>query len=268
MYYICLSLGSDLRDGQSLLLSQHHNLESLKVRKVGSSLSDGQLLGPRGGSPLAVDVGSSPLLVNSGGSGTSWQSLQHKGGQHNLVQRDGLSLNSGTVNQDLAVSIMFGKGLLISEGGFQVELMDYGFWGILTRNGGFGHANSTVVFVSARRTRRCAWLLDIWENGHFRRRLHTLFWSMISTMVANLELSINTIRPVSTYLQLAVFTVVDMIRVWKKLENLRKLLFQHKIFFFQPSLPVDGTADNPLFLTISRCTLLEAAHCERVPYCR
>lgn len=117
MYYICLSLGSDLRDGQSLLLSQHHNLESLKVRKVGSSLSDGQLLGPRGGSPLAVDVGSSPLLVNGGGSGTSWQSLQHKGGQHNLVQRDGLSLNSGTVNQDLAVSILF-RGLLISEGGY------------------------------------------------------------------------------------------------------------------------------------------------------
>lgn len=78
---------------------------------------------------------------------------------------------------------------------------------------------------------------------------------MISTMVANLELSINTIRPDSTYLQLAVFTVVDMIRVWKKLENLRKLLFQHKIFFFQPSLPVDGTADNALFLTISlHCT--------------
>lgn len=48
---------------------------------------------------------------------------------------------------------------------------------------------------------------------------------MISTMAANLELSINTIRPYSTYLQLAVFTVVDMMWLWKKLEKLRNLLF-------------------------------------------
>lgn len=69
---------------------------------------------------------------------------------------------------------------------------------------------------------------------------------MISTMVANLELLINTIRPYSTYLQLAVSTVVDMIRVWKKLENLENRLLQHKIFF-QPSLSVEGTADKPFF---------------------
>lgn len=120
-----------------------------------------------------------------------------------------------------------------------MDLMDYGISGYLDVEWEFGDGNSTVVFVFVRRTRWCVWLLDIWENGHFRRRLHTLFWSMISTMVANLELSINTIRPDSTYLQLAVFTVVDMIRVWKKLENLRKLLFQHKIFFF-PTLTACG----------------------------
>jgi len=34
---------------------------------------------------------------------------------------------------------------------------------------------------------------------------------MISTMVANLELSIKTIRPNSTSLQLAVLTLVDIV---------------------------------------------------------
>ena len=43
-----------------------------------------------------------------------------------------------------------------------------------------------------------------------RHMLHTLFWSMISTIVANLELSTKTTRPNSTNLQLAVLTVVDM----------------------------------------------------------
>ncbi|OBA23043.1 hypothetical protein METBIDRAFT_85370 [Metschnikowia bicuspidata var. bicuspidata NRRL YB-4993] len=38
--------------------------------------------------------------------------------------------------------------------------------------------------------------------------LHTLFWSMISTMVANLEPSTKTTRPNSTNLQLAVLTVL------------------------------------------------------------
>lgn len=99
---MCLS--SDLANSSSLLLSQNHDLESLEVSELRSSLSLSQLLSPRGGSPLGVNVSSSPLLGDSGSSGTSWQVWQHDWGQHNLVERDSLSLDSWTINQNLYVS--------------------------------------------------------------------------------------------------------------------------------------------------------------------
>lgn len=109
-------------------------------------------------------------------------------------------------------------------GGTLGSVGDFGNWMFLGGKWEFRNKNGTVGLGSARGTQWCGQLLDIGENGRFRWALHTLFWSMISTMVANLELLINTIRPYSTYLQLAVSTVVDMIRVWKKLENLENRL--------------------------------------------
>lgn len=96
-----LSLGSELSHSQLSLFPQHHDLESLKVGQSTLSLSGSQLLGPVGRGPLAVNVSSSPLLGNGTGSRTSWQFLQDDGGQDNLGQSDGLSVDVGSVNQDL-----------------------------------------------------------------------------------------------------------------------------------------------------------------------
>lgn len=97
----CLGASDGSSDVNSSLLLQNQHLESLKVGQRGSSQLGSQLLGPRGGSPLALDVGSGPLLGDSAGSGASGQVGKDDGGQNNLVQGDGLSLDLRTVNQDL-----------------------------------------------------------------------------------------------------------------------------------------------------------------------
>ncbi|KAH3670975.1 hypothetical protein OGAPHI_000686 [Ogataea philodendri] len=94
-----LLLSNGFLDSVVSLLLQHQDLESFKVCELRSSFSLGDLLSPRGLGPFGVDVGSSPLLGDGGGSGTSWETFKDQWGQHGLSERDGLSLNRWTVNK-------------------------------------------------------------------------------------------------------------------------------------------------------------------------
>lgn len=80
-------LGLGCFDGGSVLslLLQSHDLESLKVREVGSGLSGGELLGPRGRIPLGLYTTLLPCLGEGGGSCGPWEACDDVWGEGQVV---------------------------------------------------------------------------------------------------------------------------------------------------------------------------------------
>lgn len=101
---IHLSLGNSLLKSKSLLLLQNHDLESLKVGQVSSSLSLLDLLSPCRFVPLLFD--SSPSLSDSSRASSSGKLGDDVRGQNNVAEGNSLSRNASlrTVNENLKES--------------------------------------------------------------------------------------------------------------------------------------------------------------------
>jgi len=85
-------LGNDC----GLLLLRYHNLESVKIGKVGSLLLGGKLLGPAGLLPLGLDLGLRPCLLEGLGAGVAGD-LDGKVGEGDALVGDDLTGDAGNV---------------------------------------------------------------------------------------------------------------------------------------------------------------------------
>lgn len=82
------------------LLLGNHDLEAVKVGQAAASGTLDKLLGGAGGGPLAVDIGGSPELLDSGSAGTAGQ-LDDQLGQVDATDRHHLALEVKTIDDHL-----------------------------------------------------------------------------------------------------------------------------------------------------------------------
>lgn len=111
-----LSRGLDLGESLALLepslLLQPHNLEAVKVGKGLALLLLLLLLGPVGGSPLGVNAGSLPGLLDGTCPGTAGELIDDDGGQEGVGERDlaaggdELLVGGGAVDQSLKSTVL------------------------------------------------------------------------------------------------------------------------------------------------------------------
>ena len=83
----------------SLLLLSEHELETIEIGRVLTDLGADEFLGGGGGSEFSVNIGGSPVLHHSLGTGSTGH-FNDNTGQVSVTDEESLTRNSGSLNED------------------------------------------------------------------------------------------------------------------------------------------------------------------------